>query len=193
MIDEYSMVSLSMLAKINLRLSAICSNTDADFGGLSVILVGDINQLPPVGEKPLYAEEARNEHETTGRTLIQSFSEVFFLDVPQRQRNDRQFFDVLNAVAEGNVNAAQYGLIRSRFACLPVPLLPDEDRTLLTASNDAADRYNKMILRSMQSATNPIAIIPSHGKYKERTKATGSWKMLQKIFLARNAKVRKCL
>lgn len=53
-IDEYSMVGLRLLAHIDRRLRQATGHLMQPFGGVSVILVGDILQLPPVGDKPLY-------------------------------------------------------------------------------------------------------------------------------------------
>jgi len=54
-IDEISMVSTVMLAKISERLSQIKGNKEP-FGGLDMILVGDFLQLRPVGGSPLDAD-----------------------------------------------------------------------------------------------------------------------------------------
>ena len=53
-IDEYSFVGHSLLGWIDSCCRQATVRTDTTFGGISGILVGDIAQLPPVGEKPLY-------------------------------------------------------------------------------------------------------------------------------------------
>lgn len=53
-IDEYSMVGFRLLAQIDKRLRQATGRISEPFGGVSIILVGDILQLPPVGDKPLY-------------------------------------------------------------------------------------------------------------------------------------------
>ena len=57
-IDEISMVSNNLLSfQIHLRLLEIfvCPN-NTPFAGLSISIVGDFLQLPPVRAKPVYAE-----------------------------------------------------------------------------------------------------------------------------------------
>ncbi len=53
-IDEYSMVSQVMLAQIDKRLRQATGKKTLFFGGLSVILIGDPGQLPPVSGHSLY-------------------------------------------------------------------------------------------------------------------------------------------
>ena len=48
-IDEYSMVHQVMLAVIDKRLRQATGKNNLYFGGISIILVGDPGQLPPVG------------------------------------------------------------------------------------------------------------------------------------------------
>jgi PIF1-like helicase len=54
-IDEYSMVSKSFLAKLSRNVSISKEGTEihhdgASFGGINVVLCGDLHQFPPVAE-----------------------------------------------------------------------------------------------------------------------------------------------
>ena len=53
-IDEYSVVGQKLLGWIDRRCRQATTKNDEPFGGISIILVGDIAQLPPVGDKVLY-------------------------------------------------------------------------------------------------------------------------------------------
>ena len=54
-IDEVSMVGCNMLLEIHKRLQQIKGvSDDAVFGGVSILAVGDLYQLPPVGQAPLF-------------------------------------------------------------------------------------------------------------------------------------------
>ena len=55
-IDEVSCVTASMLAHIDQRLQQIMGVYDKPFGGLSVLAMGDMFQLPPVKGQPIYKE-----------------------------------------------------------------------------------------------------------------------------------------
>ncbi|KAK3921579.1 ATP-dependent DNA helicase pfh1 [Frankliniella fusca] len=52
-IDEISMVSHELMQVISLRLQEIFE-TSKPFGGVSMIVMGDFNQLPPVYQSPVY-------------------------------------------------------------------------------------------------------------------------------------------
>ena len=53
MIDEYSMLSRYSIYWIDKRLREIFGN-DIIFGGIKIVLIGDLFQLPPVLAKPCY-------------------------------------------------------------------------------------------------------------------------------------------
>jgi len=62
-----------MQIDIQLR-EAFPEKKNCPFGGRSIILVGDLGQLPPVRDKPLYAGN------TTGKVLWNKFDIVVTLD-----------------------------------------------------------------------------------------------------------------
>lgn len=55
-IDEISMIDAELLARIDARLKQITSNYNKHFGGLDMILIGDLRQLPPVRATPIYKQ-----------------------------------------------------------------------------------------------------------------------------------------
>ena len=55
-VDEVSMVGANMLLEIHTRLQQIKGvSDDAVFGNVSILAVGDLYQLPPVGQAPLFS------------------------------------------------------------------------------------------------------------------------------------------
>ncbi|GFW92285.1 ATP-dependent DNA helicase [Trichonephila clavipes] len=56
-IDEVSMISAELLGHINSRLKQITGNYNTNFGGLDMILIGDLRQLPPVRATPIYKQQ----------------------------------------------------------------------------------------------------------------------------------------
>ena len=55
-IDEVSMVGSNMLLEIHKRLQQIKGvSDDVTFGGVSILAVGDLYQLPPVAQAPLFS------------------------------------------------------------------------------------------------------------------------------------------
>lgn len=53
-IDEISMVGSDILLTVHRRLCDIFGNEEP-FGGVSVLAVGDLLQLPPVAQKPVFS------------------------------------------------------------------------------------------------------------------------------------------
>ena len=56
-IDEVSMVGIGMLNFLNLRLQEVKGNK-MPFGGVNVILVGDLFQLRPVGDSWIFSNNS---------------------------------------------------------------------------------------------------------------------------------------
>ena len=54
-VDEVSMLGRNMMARVDKGLRQATTHLDTPFGGISVILIGDFAQLPPVGDRPLFA------------------------------------------------------------------------------------------------------------------------------------------
>ena len=70
------MLTKNLLIKIDSRLcQAFPENATIPFGGRSIILVGDLGQLPPVMDKPVYASEG------IAKELWNTFTTVVTLDI----------------------------------------------------------------------------------------------------------------
>ena len=52
--DEVSMVGYKKFQTMNQTMCTIKGTTDADWGNICVLAVGDLYQLPPVGQRPIY-------------------------------------------------------------------------------------------------------------------------------------------
>ena len=88
-IDEKSMIGCFDLWRIDQRLrQARPSHADQMFGGLVLLLCGDLSQLPPVGDKPLYynGQAALTQPQSQGRALYAQFKVCYFLTESMRQQ-----------------------------------------------------------------------------------------------------------
>ena len=82
--NEFSAVGQKMLGWIDRRYRQGTGMFDLPFGGISVILVGDIAQLPPVMDIVLYHKQPDEENETTGFFIYRLFNKVI-----NRTQNER--------------------------------------------------------------------------------------------------------
>ncbi|KAH7460893.1 hypothetical protein FOMA001_g19400 [Fusarium oxysporum f. sp. matthiolae] len=91
-IDEKSMLGLRQLSWVDKRLRQVFPGRAADFfGGMSIILVGDFFQLPPVANKPLYFDgPLKDLHEVSGQAAYRAFNHTVFLKKVERQQGDDQ-------------------------------------------------------------------------------------------------------
>ena len=126
-IDEKSMLGLKTLAWIDQRPREVFpENRDEFFGGLSVILIGDFFQLPPVLNKPLYStRDDLKDIEMVGRNAYLSFDKSVFLTTIQRQQGEDQapFRQASEELRKADVSVPSWELLASRCS---VKLSPEE-------------------------------------------------------------------
>jgi ATP-dependent DNA helicase PIF1 len=117
-IDEKSMVSLTMLSWIHSRCCEIWPHQgNLLFGGLSIILSGDFYQLPPVGRRPLYdLSPGRSLLEAHGRQLYQAFNKTVVLTTVMRQQGEEQaaFRVALQNLRKGCSTPADWALLMTQ-------------------------------------------------------------------------------
>ena len=84
------------MAWVDKRLCQATTHLDIPFGGISVILIGNFAQLPPVGDRPLFATEGAGSHD---HTMYNLFTNVVILDQIIRQsgtsKESIQFKEIL--------------------------------------------------------------------------------------------------
>ena len=129
-IDEISMVSAEMMMSINLRLQEIFG-ADELFGGKTVIVFGDLLQLPPVhGKRPFQDLSGDDVHNLTSGLRIPSHLwgnfEYDELTINQRQKGEEneKWSSMLGRIRIGrqsqdDINLLQERLIPVRHCELP--------------------------------------------------------------------------
>ena len=117
-IDEYSFVGQSLLGWIDSRCRQATGRADIPFGGVSVIIVGDIAQLTPVGDKPLYHTMPKSEKQIQGLLMYQQFKQVIRLTVNHRVNgykiSQSLFRDLLLRARNGESTAADWQTLLTR-------------------------------------------------------------------------------
>ncbi|KAK3910678.1 ATP-dependent DNA helicase RRM3 [Frankliniella fusca] len=87
-LDEFSMIGCNTLAMINRRCKE-GTGCDEDFGGLIILLLGDIKQLPPVKDYSFYSKTQQSLLGKEGKALINNFQKTYKLTTCHRQAKDR--------------------------------------------------------------------------------------------------------
>lgn len=147
-IDEVSLIGTGMFGLINKRLQEIMRSTKP-FGGLHVIVVGDLFQLPPVGDAWIF------NNPSIGLAALHPnlFSMHFRMyELTQVMRQDNiDFVNVLNRVREGLHTEADIALLRTK----ETTNIPD-DITHLFASNKEVNTHNEKVFTN--NSNDPIII-----------------------------------
>ena len=100
-VDEISMVGNSMFAiQLNNRLKDIKGCTE-DFGGVSIIAIGDLFQLEPVMDGYIFKDLKTLDYAVLAPNLWHQHFRMFELNDIMRQRDSKVFAELLNRLREG--------------------------------------------------------------------------------------------
>ena len=172
MIDEISMVPNKLFKEIDLRLREIFS-CDIPFGGKSVILCGDLYQLPPVNGKPVYMHDSSYIQGILGLELWRKFSIAELTEV-MRQRGDFQFIDLLNQVRIGELNEQNVNLLKSRFILKDSARYPVQAIHIF-AENAPANQHNQQMLEQLDTPLVQILAIDEFPREAEISNIDLTW------------------
>jgi len=156
-IDEVSMLSGGTLSMVDIITREI-RDKDEPFGGLTVILVGDFFQLPPVvrrEQKPaatLLPQENTSEFAFTSLTWASLNPLVCYLSEQYRQE-DSVFLEILSAIRRNAVTSDHRQILASRMA-----EAPEGDMPQLFSHNNDADRINNATLAKLKGATQKFVM-----------------------------------
>ena len=151
-IDEVSMVRSDMMWAIDQSLRINRGRSREPFGGLRLVMFGDLHQLPPVVQE---AEEAAHLHETYGSPFFFSASGLREGAGTQRlelthvfRQNDEALLRVLNLVRDGEATDVDLETLNARVN--PLRTLGEGDPyVILTPTNAVAQRINAAYLEAL--------------------------------------------
>ena len=112
-IDEISMVSNTTLLHIHQRLKEIFATPNNQlFAGLSIIVVGDLYQLPPIRQRPVF-----DEYKNHVPNLCHPWSLFQMIELTEimRQKDDQPFTELLNRFRTATHTEDDIKCIESRF------------------------------------------------------------------------------
>ncbi len=142
-IDEISMVRCDVLDAIDVVLRHFRYRYHEPFGGVQVLLIGDMYQLPPV--VPDAEWEILSKHYDSpfffSSKIIQEQQPVHIELNKIYRQNEQQFIDLLNKVRNNEMDTEGFALLNSRYN--PLFQQPkDGGYIILTTHNYKADAIN---------------------------------------------------
>jgi hypothetical protein len=142
-IDEISMVRADVLDAIDVVLQHFRNNFVEPFGGVQVLFIGDLLQLPPVvkeEEWSLLSPYYESPYFFSSKVIQQKTPAFVQLEKIYRQKDER-FINVLNQVRNNELNQSGYEILHQQYN--PNFQNPKEDSYItLTTHNYKADTIN---------------------------------------------------
>ncbi|MCX2482187.1 helix-turn-helix domain-containing protein [Pedobacter sp. MR2016-24] len=148
-IDEVSMLRADLLDAIDMVLRYIRKN-NASFGGVQVLFIGDLHQLPPVvksNEWQLLGEFYNSVYFFDAHALQQSPPVYIELEKIYRQA-DSVFINLLNNLRNNEITVDDINLLEKYYSADFVPAKSEKYITL-TTHNQRADTLNKKSLEEL--------------------------------------------
>ena len=151
-IDEVSMVRSDLMWAIDHALRINRGRPRDPFGGVRLLMFGDLHQLPPVvqeGEVAAYLEDTHGGPFFFSVTSLREGAGTSLLELDQVFRQtDNKLIRVLNAVRDGDVTRDDLVLLNTRVQ--PIRTLAEgEPYVILTPTNAAAKRINAAYLEAL--------------------------------------------
>lgn len=116
-IDEISMVRADLLDCVDRALRLERDRRAEPFGGVQMIFIGDLYQLPPVvsqEEEYIFNEEYGSPYFFSARSLRDSEFETVELEKIYRQK-DNSFINILNAVRDNSIGEKELRELNERY------------------------------------------------------------------------------
>lgn len=152
-IDEVSMLRADLLDAIDMVLRYIRKNNQS-FGGVQVLFIGDLHQLPPViksNEWQLLGEFYKSIYFFDAHALYHNPPVYIELEKIYRQA-DSVFINLLNNLRNNEISEADIALLDKYYKTDFVPSKEDKYITL-TTHNQRADAMNKKSLEELEGVS----------------------------------------
>lgn len=195
-IDEVSMVRSDLMWAIDQSLRVNRGRAREPFGGVRLVLFGDLHQLPPVVQEAEVADHLEAEfggpfffsvtalREGAGTSLLE-LTLVF-------RQSDEELIGVLNHIRDGEADAQDLACLNARVA--PIRTLSEGERfVILTPTNAAAQRINIAYLDALpgRAYTYEAGITGEFSQTAQPTDMALTLKAGAKIILLRNDSERR--
>ena len=143
-IDEISMVGAKTLSQVDARLRQIFKSHQI-FGGVNVLVLGDLRQLRPVCDRFVFQNDASNPFGELIENRLWSPFRMFELTEVMRQRDDKLFAEALQRISRGETSEDDEKLFSGRVV-VNMKDIPDE-AVHLYMSNAEVDLHNQRAIQ----------------------------------------------
>jgi hypothetical protein len=151
-VDEVGMLSAEYFEYMHYFLQKIRGNCHDPFGGMILVLVGDVKQLEPVGRK-------EDENGPSWRCFITEESlrerafgpNIFEFTENKRQKDDLQWAQILERIGRGKTTEADMRTLIDR-----VTINPRADALHIYYTNQAVNTYNRTKLATLRTPAYQI-------------------------------------
>ncbi len=166
-LDEISMVRCDILDAIDVILRVVRRKSNLPFGGVQVMFIGDMYQLPPVVQDDEW------------KILSNSYASPFFFDAKVvsevnpvyielekiYRQNDKEFVDLLNKVRNNQLDEETIALLNTRFVAQSQK---DNKTVSLVTHNYMADTINQQELARLNGPSFTYKAVVS-GAFPEKS------------------------
>ena len=149
-IDEVSMVRADMLDAIDLILRHFRKKLHLPFGGVQVVYIGDMYQLPPVvpNEEWQILQDYYQSPFFFSAKVIEGASPLYIELKKIYRQSDQVFIEILNRVRNNQLTATDFLLLNQRYQANYQPPKEEKNITLCT-HNKKADAINASALENL--------------------------------------------
>jgi len=149
-IDEISMVRADVLDAIDEVLRRY-KNRNKPFGGVQLLMIGDLQQLPPV-VTDADVEILKDYYDTYFFYGSRALRNTRFVTIELQhiyRQSDSRFIDLLNAVRDNRLTREVFDLLGQRT----IPGFESDDHIMLTTHNYQSQKVNDARLKGLKNAS----------------------------------------
>ena len=195
-IDEISMVKSDMLYMLDLKLQEIKEISDIPFGGVGLLVFGDMMQLKPVMGNYIFERPTNSQFRTTHDIEPRwNLFKSIILEKNHRQGKDKQYADLLNRVRVAQHTEEDIQILNSRIRKRGHDDLKNANVIIAATKKECATANMKHVARLPGKLLRLIAthFHQTRKNFKpridSRDSSVGSTQFVHELLLRKNAKV----
>ena len=161
-IDEISMVKADMIMQLDLRLQEITEKLGVPFGGVGILVFGDLMQLPPCMGRHVFAEPLNKDFMITHRIdpRWRMFKSIL-LEKNHRQGNDKTYAELLNRLRVKEHTTADLESLRGRVRSKNHPDILNAG-LFITAVRRTCDVINEKYIAKLEGTPLKLKAVHHH-------------------------------